>query len=197
MAKNSICSVDDCGKAHYGRGLCNTHYQRFRKHGDPMGGGTPNGEPERFYREVVLQYDGDDCLIWPFAKITQGYGEIRVDGIPRHVHRLVCEDVNGPPPTPKHQAAHSCGKGHEGCVTKGHLSWKTRLQNKSDELIHGTRNRGERHGQAKLTEPEVLEILAIKCSEPIRSIAKRFGVTSGTISRIQTGKTWFYLQEHP
>lgn len=188
MADNSICSVDGCGKSHYGRGFCSAHYQRFRRHGDPLGGVTPNGEPERFYREVVLQYDGDDCLIWPFAITPQGYGEIRVDGMTRGVHRRVCEEVNGVPPTPKHDAAHSCG--HRGCVTKRHLSWKTRLQNKADELTHGTR-------KAKLTKPEVLEILALKGVESQSTLGGIYGVSPSTISSIQTGRTWSYLQESP
>lgn len=31
------CDVEGCEKRHYGRGFCAVHYQRFRKHGDPMG----------------------------------------------------------------------------------------------------------------------------------------------------------------
>ena len=32
------CSVDGCGKRHYCRGWCESHYQRWRKNGDPLGG---------------------------------------------------------------------------------------------------------------------------------------------------------------
>ena len=32
------CSVAGCAKSHFGKGLCNTHYVRWRKHGDPLAG---------------------------------------------------------------------------------------------------------------------------------------------------------------
>lgn len=32
------CSVDGCGRLVYARGLCERHYQRNRKYGDPLGG---------------------------------------------------------------------------------------------------------------------------------------------------------------
>jgi hypothetical protein len=31
-----ICTVENCGVRHYGRGFCNRHYQRWRTHGDPL-----------------------------------------------------------------------------------------------------------------------------------------------------------------
>ena len=33
-----ICSVDDCDTAHFGKGFCQKHYKRWRKHGDPQMG---------------------------------------------------------------------------------------------------------------------------------------------------------------
>ncbi len=30
------CSVDDCARTHYARGLCGMHYRRVRRHGDPQ-----------------------------------------------------------------------------------------------------------------------------------------------------------------
>lgn len=30
------CSVEECERRHYGRGLCKLHYQRWLKHGDPL-----------------------------------------------------------------------------------------------------------------------------------------------------------------
>ncbi len=31
-----LCSVEDCGRWHYSRGLCRNHYEHFRKHGSPL-----------------------------------------------------------------------------------------------------------------------------------------------------------------
>lgn len=31
-----VCSIDGCGGKHYGKGWCNKHWNRWRKHGDPL-----------------------------------------------------------------------------------------------------------------------------------------------------------------
>lgn len=197
MATSRICSIPDCGKPEDKRGWCSMHYQRWRKHGDPLAGKarTSWGETERFLRDVVLTYEGDECLIWPYIKGRDGYGKIMRGKQQARVHRLVCEEVNGPPPTPAHVAAHSCGKGHLACVAKRHLSWKTIQENKDDELTHGTRKRGEQHYQAKLTENDVRVILALKGKRQGAVLAKRFGVSISLIGSIQRGKCWAWLDK--
>ena len=193
MAKSRICSIDGCGKAVKGHGWCEAHYWRWRKHGDPLGGGTPRGEPLDFLENTVIPFDGDECLIWPYSTNDSGYGQIWRDGKVRIVSRVVCEIIHGPPPTPKHEAAHSCGKGHIGCVTKRHLRWATKEGNQADRLIHDTHIRGERHANAKLTEAKVLEIRASTMSH--RELAKEYGVTRLTVSRVKLRKTWAWLED--
>lgn len=140
-----LCSIDGCGRSHDAQGFCTAHWKRWRKHGDPLAGGTPRGNsagsPARYLREVVLTYDGDECLFWPFGKDGHGYAEAKVDGRMVSVHRFVCQKAHGDPPSTGLDAAHSCGKGHLACVTKQHLSWKARAENEADKLIHGTKAR--------------------------------------------------------
>jgi hypothetical protein len=132
------CLIDGCQNSAHRKdagkkGWCSVHYQRWKAHGNPTDGRAYTGEPRQYLHDKVFSYDGDDCLVWPFARNAKGYGIIH-GGI---VSRLVCEHVNGPPPTPEHQAAHSCGNGHEACCTKRHLSWKTAKENSDDRPIHG------------------------------------------------------------
>ena len=103
-----------------------------------MAGGTQNGEPYRYYSEEVLAYTGDECLLWPYGRVSKGYALMTAGGMDRYVHRFVCAAENGPAPTPQHQAAHSCGNGHLGCVSRKHLSWKTQAENEADKIAHGT-----------------------------------------------------------
>lgn len=192
-----ICSVYGCGRsAHrkdYGyRGMCSAHYLRWLKYGDPLGGGTMRGEPQKFV-EMAASYEGDDCLIWPYSKSGNGYGDIRRKGRRYLVHRLVCEAVHGSPPSASHEAVHSCGNGHLGCVNPNHLSWATHKQNMSDMVKHGTSPRGTRHGMSKLTERQVLRIHKMRGDLPNVKIAQQFGVTEGTVRDIHSGRNWGWL----
>lgn len=192
--KDRVCSIPDCANPYRSKGWCEKHYRRWRKHGGPLAGGTsPRGEARRFFEEIVLAYEGDECLPWPYAKDAAGYGKIRFDGRLHTVSRLVCERVNGPPPTPEHEAAHSCGKGHEACCTKRHLSWKTHLANIADTIAHGTRARGDRQGSSKLTEVDVIQIRALAGTMPQRKLAERFGINQVQVSRIHRRTTWAWL----
>lgn len=193
----ATCTIPGCGKPARARGWCMRHWDRWQYHGDPLGGRTqpnaPAGAAQTFFDDVVLAYDGDKCLIWPFWRGTNGYAGIRVAGKTAIVSRLVCEKALGPPPTPEHEAAHSCGRGCEGCVTKRHLSWKTRAENEADKLVHGTHSRGSRNYRTHLTEDDVRQIRALKGVVLQREIAISFGVSLTTVSLIHCRKTWAWL----
>ena len=94
-----------------------------------------------------VDYQGDDCLPWPFCRDGRvGRGRMGHEGKRPWAHRLMCELAHGPPPTPKHQAAHECGKGHYGCVNPRHLAWKTNSENQLDRRKNGNMLRNP-HGR--------------------------------------------------
>lgn len=199
-AKFISCSVNGCNaNAHYTahgcKGFCNAHYQRFVRYGDPLDGNITPGEALRFIHEVALPYAGDDCLPYPFAKNPNGYGRLWVGGRLEIASRYLCELVQGPPPSPDHDAAHNCGKGYLGCVTPHHLEWKTRIVNVADTLIHGTRNRGERCGTSKITEAQAREVLKLKGVLSSREIAETLGVTRSIVAHIHAGRSWAWLDQ--
>lgn len=141
MADGSICSIENCCKTARCRGWCPAHYERWRIFGDPRHGGdigTSPGVPAKFLAEEVIPHRGRECLPWPYARDSNGYGQVRLDGKAHYVTRLICEAVYGPPPSPKHQAAHNCGKGHEGRCNPEHLRWATVQENHLDKKKHGT-----------------------------------------------------------
>lgn len=181
------CSVTGCSKVAEKRGWCGMHYSRWRRTGDlATTRKLPNGHIDRYISEFVLPYDGDECLIWPYARNSHGYANSGKGT----VSRLVCIAVHGAPPTPEHHAAHSCGRGSAGCVSPGHMSWKTPVENNADKEVHGTVNKGERNGNAKLTNAQVEEIRGLLDIHTDSAIAAQFGVTAGAIWNIRTGRGW-------
>lgn len=127
----------------------------------------------------------DCCLIWPFGGNSTGYGLVTFRGQNQtYAHRAMCILVNGEPPTPNHQAAHSCGRGTDGCVSPHHLSWKTPSENQFDRT--DLRHRAKR----KLTAEQVDDIRACKGRENVNVTAERHNVNEITIRRIQAGQLW-------
>lgn len=187
----SRCAVPGCQRAHYGRGLCSMHYQRQRKHGDPL---TRSQRHTAFRWLITMIADtgsSDDCISWPFAR-SNGYGILRVRGRNFGAHNLVCTLVTGPAPE-GHEAAHYCGRAD--CVNPHHIRWATRHENQADRLVHGTHNRGERCAQAKLTDEDVRSIRTLIGKIRQRDIADIFGVSAVTVSNISTGKSWWWLDQ--
>jgi len=136
---------------------------------------------------------GDDCIIWPYATLGNGYGQIRSDGHAGSVHRVALASVV-PPPTDAHQAAH--GPCHNrACVNPNHLSWKTVTENAADKKRDGTDSRGARHHMAKLTREQVLQIRFLweNTAIPQPQIAKYYGVSQTHVSAIVTRKKWAHV----
>jgi hypothetical protein len=87
-------------------------------------------------------------------------------------------------------------KGMECCHNDGNpqnnhwsnLRWDTPKNNHADKVRHGTTNRGERCGTAKLT---LEQVRAIRQDDRLqRIIAAEYGVKDNTISRIKSFKRW-------
>lgn len=70
------CSIDECEEPARGRRLCNTHYERWRRHGDPA------WQPAPFVPQPRIN--------------SQGYAQIRVNGRYVAMHRYVWEREHGP-----------------------------------------------------------------------------------------------------
>lgn len=193
MAAPRICKIDDCGKRVFGHGWCYMHYYRWYKHGDPRGGSTFKGHPAAFYQTLLGEADREACIDWPFHKQKSGYGVIHIENQKHRVHRVLCEEVHGPAPSPEHQAAHNCG--NAWCVNRHHVEWKTAAENSADKVLHGTAQRGERAYQARLTETDIRSIRRLHGACTQQSLADRFGVSTSNISAIQRRKSWAWLPD--
>lgn len=188
---SGACSLPGCGRPRKGLGYCNAHYIRLRKYGNPLGGKpVMHGEPMAFMRNVVLPHSGNDCLVWPYYRNADGYGQVRFNGRDMGAHRVACILANGEPPTDGHEAAHNCGNGRGGCVSPKHLRWATMLENEADKFKHGSLKYGEKHHSSKLTAQQVAEIKSLKGAKTAREIGVEFGVSMKTVYRAQNDNLW-------
>lgn len=193
--KFKACLIEGCngnaGANGTARGLCSAHYGRWKRYGDPNAPvRTSPGEPLKWIMRHK-DYQCDDCLIWPFSKMRNEYGHLQVNGKFHPAHRYMCEIVNGPPPTDRHEAAHSCG--FATCVNPKHLRWSTPKENAADKIVHGTNVFGER--RSFLSEREVVAMRYLEASGiSQRTIAKAFNVTPQRVNEIVLLKAWKYAE---
>lgn len=193
MADLRICSIDGCGKKHYARNLCQPHYQVWRNDFVRQNGpiGRPDiSEQQAYFRDIVLPHSGADCLIWPYARDKDGYGRVNWTKGTLSASRSACLERHGPPPSPRHQAAHNCGNGHLGCVNPNHLRWATPLENAADIHIHGTDRKtySKRPKHWLLDEQAVRRIRADTRAPKV--IAADYGVKPVTVYNILARRIW-------
>lgn len=191
MAIIRLCEVAGCSERHFCRGYCKRHYDRWKRHGDPLVCLKPmveQGLPRRWLEDHA-GHSGDECLTWPFAKFPDGRAHMRA-GKPA---RIMCELAHGPAPSPLHEAAHSCGRGHEACVNPRHLRWATKVENSADMIGHGTLIHGAAHYAAKLTTADVANIRSLEGQMLQREIAALYGVKITCINKILRGRAWRHV----
>jgi hypothetical protein len=191
---NMRCEAVGCDKPVFRRCLCAAHYSRLLRHGDIEATAKPaNGDILTWLEDRHLHI-GEECLAFPFLRNGNGYGRVTYGGQRIGAHRAMCILAHGEPPTPKHEAAHSCGKGHEGCVNPGHLRWATRVENLADRVEHNGGNRGSRHGNAKLSAEVVIAIRRrLAAGEAQASIAVDCQIEQSTVSKINRRVLWGWL----
>lgn len=185
------CKVEGCGKRSGYRGYCMAHYLRWKKYGDAEAF-HPDYQHVRRWFDRHVDYQGDDCLQWPFSVGDHGRGTATLNGVSMSAPRVMCILAHGEPPTPEHETAHNCGNGHLGCMNPKHLRWDTAAGNHADKVLHGTIVRGEAVNTAKLTEDQVRELRRLTWMGR-KELADMFGVSVWTIWEIRTRRSWAWL----
>ena len=148
-------------------------------------GPTPIPAIERLYKR--LQPGPNGCLEWQGYRFPDGYGQIRGNYPYRleRTHRVAWEAAFGPIPDGK-CVLHHCD--NPPCCNSEHLFLGTRGDNAADMVAKGRNAKGEKNGQAKLTQALAVAIRMDTRSQ--RGIAAAYGVGRGTIRAVLCGRTW-------
>ena len=151
----------------------------------------PNAVSE--FLDEALRSNTDDCIIWPFYRTKAGYAMIARPKLTTASRYILMQTVGEPPED--FQAAHSCGKGHLGCVNPKHLRWASRQDNMDDKKIHGTLPIGSKNGRAIMTNESVVSLrLDRSLGWKVRDLAAKYGISRAAVGRIILGKAWAHLQ---
>ena len=131
-----ICSVPGCSRPSCKRSLCNAHYIRLRRYGNPLAGAPRPTVEQRFWAKVDKS---GDCWVWTAKATSHGAGWFKPGGRginPLYAYRFSYELLVGPVPDGM-ELDHQCH--NRLCVRPDHLrpvSHKQNLENRSGPARH-------------------------------------------------------------
>lgn len=146
----------------------------------------PERRIERFWRKVDMSAGPNAC--WPWLGARQGnelYGKTSWNMVQMGAHVLALKLYTNEEPDGR-QTLHACDNGL--CCNPAHLRWGSIRDNFDDARVR-RRMAGERNGFAKLTCDAVQQIRSTR-GKSQRSLAREFGVSQQTISRVVTRQLW-------
>lgn len=188
------CSVEGCTRPRKGKGLCATHYQRLRMHGDPsvcLTDNLPAGTALAWLQEQILQRSRSDCWAWPFSMRYRDYGVLRYLGQNMNAAGVALILTGHPrPDPPTNHLIHACD--NPPCVNPDHLRWGTHQENMADKMAKNRHAYGEKIGRGKLTDEDVRAIR--KDHRTQEAVAASYGVTHRVIGKIRNGSLWKHVE---
>jgi len=147
---------------------------------------------DRFWKFVKK---APGCWLWAGCRDSRGYGRIgRGRGVsPYYSHRVSWEIRYGPIPRGMY-ILHHCD--NPRCVRPSHLFIGTQADNMADAAKKGRLAVGEKNGNAKLSEQEVLELRRLHATGIYTQavLAERFRVSQQHVSSVASGRRWAHVQ---
>ncbi len=107
------------------------------------------------------------------------------------IHRLICIAFHGVPLLGQ-EVSHINGKRDDNRANN--LMWESRSDNHKRKIAHGTTDRGSKNSRASLTHEQVKVIKRMLVNKQYthQEIATQYGVSRGTISKINNGSRYKY-----
>lgn len=141
-----------------------------------------------FWDKIIVVENGS-CWEWThFINGSNGYGQCKYKGEFYRAHRLAYMMFYGPIPK-DNVIRHSCD--NPSCCNPMHLSRGTQKDNAQDAVRKNRNVKGEKHGNSKLKEKEVISIFFD--DRKSKHIAVDYNVTVETVNFIKSGSCWKHL----
>ena len=189
-----VCDVTNCGRVHYGKGLCHKHYYRLRRTGDAHTVRVGRRSDDSAERLKSRSKQAGQCLLYTAGRPSRsGHRMMGFRGKRVGVHRVAWILAHGDI-APGVNVLHRCDV--PNCINVDHLFLGSIGDNNTDRDRKG-RHRplpGSTNGVAKLSEYQVIEIrdlLAFGQSQ--RAVAQQYGVSQYAIWRIAAGQGWRHV----
>ena len=148
-------------------------------------------EPHILIEDRIERVTETGCWLWVGTWDDKGYGKIKMHSKRVMAHRLSYSTFKGSIPKGAF-ICHTCDT--PACVNPDHLYAGTPGDNMRDKARRGraTRLPGESNPMCKLTDKQVLDIIADTRKQ--RDIAKDYGVSQSVVSRYKSGNLRDYLK---
>lgn len=167
--------------------------------GSKLGARTDSKTPDQKIASFWARIDqSGDCWVWTGAKAKSGYGAVTIFGKTKPAHRVAYELAHGVALTSRQFVCHSCD--NRACCNPAHLWVGSNQDNIEDMLRKGRQHlnrgtvRGERHGNAKLTEDAVRQIRT--SSKRPTELASEYGLSINAVCAVLTRQTWKHVSDH-
>ena len=91
-----------------------------------------NRIPERMWNKIMVD-SSSTCWHWVGPKTIWGYGQVKIGGVNKYVHRIIAAAFNGDIPKGL-DCSHKCGI--STCCNPDHLTYETRSENMKRAKAH-------------------------------------------------------------